>query len=97
MGLLIALRAGRVRLEVDGDDLIVDGPRGVLTEELWSAIAFHKQELLRLPRPYINGGGELISPAEAPPQYHWQPMAETLRELNAPPEVWRAHTRTVEK
>jgi len=84
MGLLIALRAGGVRLEADADGLRVGCPTGALTDALRAAIHRHRADLLALPRPHLSRTGELIIPSQAPPQYHWQPMTETLRELNAP-------------
>ncbi len=43
------------------------------------------------PVPYINARGELIVPFECAPKYRWwaggQSIHQTLRELNAPPEV----------
>lgn len=92
MGLLIALRARRVRLDVDGDRLLVDAPKGAIDSDLCLDIQDHKMALLTLPRPYINERGELISPCNSPPQYHWQPMAQTLRELHASKDVWERHT-----
>lgn len=92
MGLLIHLRASKVRLEPNGDRLRVDAPEGALTPELRQAIREHKPELLALPRPHIGPDGTLIDPCDALPQYFWQPLAETLKELNAPPEVWARYT-----
>ena len=92
MGLLIRLRAARVRLEPNGDRLRVEAPEGMLTPELRQAIREHKPELLALPQPYFAPGGTLIDPCYAPPQYFWQPLAETLAELGAPPEVWAHYT-----
>jgi len=92
MALLIALRAGGARIDVDGGFVDVDAPPGILTPEICSAIAKHKKALMNLPRPYLTPEGELRSPSQAPPQYHWQSMTITLRELKAPPEVWRKYT-----
>jgi len=89
MRLLIALRAAHVRLDVDSDGLRVDAPAGALNDALRDAIRQHKDTLLCLPHPFINTVGELVSPALAPPQYHWQPVTDTLRELNAPERTWR--------
>lgn len=83
MGLLIALRAARVRLEVDSAGLRVIAPAGVLTPSLREAITRHKAALETLPHPYINEAAELIQPSLAPPQYHWQTRADTLRDLQA--------------
>ena len=93
MGLLIALRAAQVRLNVDADGLRVDAPAGALTPALRDAVRRHKAALEALPRPFLKDGRELIVPSYAPPQYHWQPIEETLHELNAPPEVWRLFRR----
>jgi len=92
MRLLIALRAAQVRLDMDSDGLCVDAPAGALSDALRDAIRQHKNALLCLPRPFINAAGELVSPALAPPQYHWQPITDTLRELNAPERTWRNYT-----
>lgn len=91
MALLIELRAKRVRIEAIEDRLHVDAPIGGLTEELRLELRTHRNELLALPRPYLLGD-TLIDPAYAPPQYFWQPLSVTLRELGAPPEVWRYYT-----
>lgn len=93
MGLLIALRAGFVRLELDAEGLQIDAPVGTLTPAMREAIQRHKDALTLLPRPFVNARGELIMPLYAPPQYHWQPIEDTLRELNAFPETRRLHGR----
>ncbi len=80
MGLLIALRAAEIRLETDADGLRVEAPAGALTDALREAIRRHQAALMDLPRPYLNGA-ELVIPSMAPPQYHWQPLPETMREL----------------
>jgi hypothetical protein len=74
-----------------------------LPEELQRELKQHKAEVLALlPRPYINGRGELIIPFNADSRYHyWKPggqsIAETLMELNAPPEVWRRYVASYAK
>lgn len=93
IGLLITLRAARVRLDTDAGGLRVDAPAGVLTEALREAIRRHRADLLTLPHPYLSDAGELITPSYAPPQFHWQPLAQTLCDLDAPPDVWRQHGR----
>lgn len=90
--LLIALRALPLRLYAEGDKLRVSAPDGACTSQLKQALRDHKPMLLTLPKPYINDAGDLVIPLDAPPQYHWQPLRETLRELNASPEVWRRYT-----
>jgi hypothetical protein len=92
LALLIELRARHARLEQDADGLLVRAPRGALTPEIRLALTEHKEELLKLPRPHLNARGELVTPTLAPPQYHWMRMADILREVDAPPEVWRKYT-----
>ena len=41
------LKRRGVRLRVEGDQLVVDAPRGLLTNEITAALAAHKPELLR--------------------------------------------------
>lgn len=93
MGLLIALRAACVRLDVDAEGLRVDAPAGTLTPALQQAIRDHQAALQDLPRPFLSEAGDLISPALAAPQYHWQPMAQTLLELDAPLDTWRKYVQ----
>ena len=80
-------------------------PAEKLTDSLRELIRQHKAEVLGLlTRPYINDRGELIIPFNCDPRYHWwaggQSVAQTLAELNAPPEVWRryvaGYTETVQ-
>ena len=90
--LLIQLRHIRASIDRVGDDLRVEAPQGSLTTELMEALRQYKQDLLLLPRPYINSSGELVIPLNAPPQYHWRRITESLRELDAPPTVWSRYT-----
>lgn len=67
-----------------------------LPEDLRDALKQRKAEVLALlSRPYINDRGELIIPFSSDPRFHWwaggQSIAETLQELNAPPDVWRRY------
>ena len=87
--LLICLRAQGVAIYLNGNNLKVSAPEGLLSNETWQDITNHKDLLLNLPYPYINSGGELIIPTDAPPQYHWQDKEKTLRELKASPDVWK--------
>ena len=93
MGLLITLRAAGVRVEVDSEGLRVEAPSGVLTDALREAIRQHHNALLELPHPYITDACDLITPIFAAPQYHWQPISDTLKELNAPLTAWQRHGR----
>jgi hypothetical protein len=46
---------------------------------------------IKYPAPYINPKGDLMLSAYSDPKYHWwargQSVEQTLRELNAPPEI----------
>jgi len=79
-----------------------------LPDTLRNELKQHKSEVITLltsNHPYVNKRGELIIPFTADPRFHWwkpsgQSIAETLRELNAPAEVWRryigSYTETVQ-
>ena len=76
-----------------------------LPENLREALRLRKAEILALlSRPYINDRGELIIPTTSDRRYfYWaggQSLAQTLAELNAPPDVWRrymtGYTETVQ-
>jgi hypothetical protein len=67
-------------------------PPGRLPEELKEQLRQRKAEVLALlTRPYLNDHGELIISFDSDPKYHWwaggQSLHETLKELDAPPEV----------
>jgi len=84
--------------------LRVSPPPEELPKEVREDLRRCKTEILALlvhhqsypSRPYINRRGELIIPLDCNPRYHWwaggQSIAETLAELNAPPEVWARYT-----
>lgn len=68
-----------------------------LPHELREALKQYKAQVLALLiGPYITARGELIIPFDCEPRYrYWdggQSLAATLRELNAPPDVWRRYT-----
>ncbi len=80
-----------------------------LSEDLQEQLRQRKAEIVALleekARPHLTSAGELIIPFNSDPRYHWwkpggQSVAQTLAELNAPPEVWRyyvgAYTETVQ-
>ena len=91
---LIALlqRQGFTLIPLPDDKLAVK-PAARLTEELRQHIRQCKGEVLALlPRPpHLNARGEMIISFTADSRYHWwaggQSTRETLRELNAPPDV----------
>jgi hypothetical protein len=67
-------------------------PADRLTDSLREQIRQHKAAVLvLLTQPHINPQGELIIPFNSDRRYHWwaggQSIRETLRELNAPPDV----------
>ncbi len=67
-----------------------------LPEDIQEALRTHKPDILYLlTHPYLTEKGELRIPFTADPRYHWwaggQSLAETLAELDAPPDVWRRY------
>jgi hypothetical protein len=58
-----------VRLRMDGDRLIIDAPRGVLTDEITSVLASQKLAVLRL----LSDAGEVSKPR--------RPLAEVAADL----------------
>ncbi len=71
-------------------------PAGRLTDDLRERIRTYKAEVVALlTKPHLTPNGELRIPFTADRKYHWwaggQSIAETLAELNAPPDVWRCY------
>lgn len=71
-------------------------PAEKLTDALREELRARKAEVLTfLTRPYLTSNGELRIPFTADRRYHWwaggQSIAQTLAELNAPPDVWRCY------
>lgn len=71
-------------------------PADKLTDALREELKARKAEVLTfLTRPYLTLNGELRIPFTADPKYQWwkggQSIAQTLQELNAPPDVWRRY------
>lgn len=92
---LLSLERQGLRFIPEGDRLAVE-PADKLTEALRQEIRARKAELLQLlTKPYLTLNGELRIPFTADAKYHWwkggQSLAETLTELNAPPDVWRRY------
>jgi hypothetical protein len=68
-------------------------PASRLTPELRESLKQHTAAIVAvLTRPHINARGELIIPFASDLRYHWwaggQSIYQTLRELDAPPEVF---------
>ena len=88
---------GSVQLKDGG--LRIEAPKGTLTDDMKSALTVHKQDILQTlrniretNRPYIDEQGVLVVPFDSEPRFHWwaggQPIIETLKELDAPDEVF---------
>ena len=91
-----------IGLDTDCATLRIEAPRGALTSEQKDELAIHKQDIIQILKdiqaanqPYINEHGVLVIPFDSDPRYHWwaggQSVLETLRELNASPEVIAMH------
>jgi hypothetical protein len=91
--LLMRLRSARVLIGSGGNGLYVRCRPRVLTSELKQAIRSHEAALLALPRPYLTPSGDLVVPLSAAPQYHWQPLVETLLEMDAGPDIISRYCR----
>jgi len=68
-------------------------PADRLTEDLRQSIRQCKHEMVNLlTYPYLTAKGVLIIPLTADRRFHWwnggQSIRQTLRELNAPPDVF---------
>src|SRR5258706_12844271 len=66
--LLLQLRARGVEVKTSGDDrLVIDAPKGTVTEELRSALSIHKAEILQILKREQAGPAEsAVSAAPAP-------------------------------
>ena len=91
--LLEECRALRISLRPEeGGRIKVSPPPEHLPPTLRDELRQHKAELwVVLTSPHLNVRGELIIPFFSDRRYHWwaggQSIRETLRELNAPPEI----------
>ena len=64
-GLLAELRTREVQLAAQGNRLLIDAPKGVLTPELRQRLAEHKDELLSfLSREDENPDGQQLAPSD---------------------------------
>jgi hypothetical protein len=65
--LLSQLREKGVEVKASGDDrLIIDAPKGTITEDLRSALSAHKAELLQILKAEQTGAGSSAAMGEAP-------------------------------
>ena len=68
--LLLQLRAKGVQVKTSGDDrLVIDAPKGTVTDELRSALSLHKAEILQILKSEQAGTAEpaiSAAPASAP-------------------------------
>ncbi len=87
-----------IGLDTDGVTLRIEAPKGTLTDDMKSALTVHKKDIVQTLKdtreayqPYINEQDVLIIPFDSEPRFHWwaggQTIIETLRELDASPEV----------
>ena len=66
--LLSQLREKGVEVKTSGDDrLVIDAPKGTITEDLRSALAAHKAELLQILKGE-QAGNESVAPVSEAPQ-----------------------------
>ncbi len=75
--LLFQLREKGVEVKTSGDDrLVIDAPRGTITEDLRSALAAHKVELLQILKAEQAGNGSAGAVSEVPELLH--PLPELV-------------------
>jgi hypothetical protein len=80
--LLFQLREKGVEVRTSGDDrLVIDAPKGTITEDVRSALAAHKAELIQILKAEQAGIGSDAPVAEVPEQV---PMAPAVSIANVP-------------
>jgi hypothetical protein len=87
--LLSQLREKGVEVKTSGDDrLVIDAPKGTITEDLRSALSAHKAELLQILKAEQIGNGSSVAVSEAPEP---PKLASTAPEIKSPaPELAEA-------
>jgi len=76
--LLTHLSNQGVKLSVNGDSLLVDAPKGVMTQQLRDALTDHKAEILLLLRQHGTGMSSAALPAIVPaPEQRYEPFPLT--------------------
>ena len=81
--LLSQLREKGVEVKTSGDDrLVIDAPKGTITEDLRSALSAHKAELLQILKAEQTGAGSSAAVSEAP-----EPVSPSPKLKPTAPEV----------
>ena len=79
------------QLQVRAQDPLPDQLQQALKQRKAEVIALLLEQNNTRPRPYLDDNGGLIIPLDAHTKYRWwaegQSVRDTLRELNAPPDV----------
>ena len=76
--LLTNLSNKNIKLSVNGDSLLVDAPKGVMTLELRDSLTEHKAEILLMLRQYDSGTSSAVLPTIAPaPEQRYEPFPLT--------------------
>ncbi len=69
--LLLQLRAKGVEVKTSGNDrLVIDAPKGIINEDLRSALAANKAELLRILKAEQAGPGYRTAARRSANRYH---------------------------
>ncbi|HEY9833609.1 MAG TPA: AMP-binding protein [Stenomitos sp.] len=76
--LLTHLSNKGIKLSVNGDSLLVDAPKGVMTRELCDSLTKHKAEILLMLRQYDAGASSAVLPSIVPaPEQRYEPFPLT--------------------
>jgi amino acid adenylation domain-containing protein len=76
--LLTNLSNKGIKLSVNGDSLLVDAPKGVMTQQLRDSLAEHKAEILLMLRQYDAGTSSAVLPTIVPaPEQRYEPFPLT--------------------
>jgi amino acid adenylation domain-containing protein len=76
--LITALSNKGIKLSVSGDSLLVDAPKGVMTQQLRDSLAEHKAEILLMLRQHGTGTSSAALPVIVPmPEQRYEPFPLT--------------------
>jgi amino acid adenylation domain-containing protein len=76
--LLTNLSNKGIKLSANGDSLLVDAPKGVMTRELRDSLTEHKAEILLMLRQYDSGTSSAVLPTIVPaPEQRYEPFPLT--------------------